>query len=141
MILDHPLVSQRIFFPRPTDLEPDLVVDVGDGVRLACHVRQGPPQSGMVIHFHGNGELASEYATHHAGTFLGMGVGVCFVEYRGYGRSTGAPALAAMRGDGEKVVRALGVDPGRVAAFGRSLGSLYAIELADRLPGLAGVVV
>src|SRR5262245_61325383 len=141
MTLDHPLVSQRIFFPRPTDLEPDLVVDVGDGVRLGCYVSRGPPQWGMVVHFHGNGELASEYAAHHAGLFLDLGVSVCFVEYRGYGRSTGTPALAAMRGDGEKVVRALGVDPGKVVAFGRSLGSLYAIELADRLPGIVGVVV
>jgi pimeloyl-ACP methyl ester carboxylesterase len=70
-----------------------------------------------------------------------MGVSVCFVEYRGYGRSTGTPALAAMRGDGESVVRALGVDPGQVVAFGRSLGSLYAVELANRLPGIAGVVI
>src|SRR5262249_1251869 len=66
MILDPPIVSQRIFFPRPTDLEPDLVVDVGDGAQLGCYVQHGPPRSGMVVHFHGNGELASEYATHHA---------------------------------------------------------------------------
>src|SRR5262245_12188654 len=99
MILDHPLISQRIFFPRPTDLEPDLVVDTSDGVRLGSYVRHGPPRSGMVVHFHGNGELASEYATHHAEMFLDMGVGVCFVEYRGYRRSTGTPALAAMRAD------------------------------------------
>jgi pimeloyl-ACP methyl ester carboxylesterase len=46
-----------------------------------------------------------------------------------------------MRGDGERVVRDLGADPRRVVAFGRSLGSLYAIELANRLPGIAGVVV
>lgn len=141
MILDHPLVSQRIFSPRPADLNPDLVVDVGSGIQLACHVRHGHPQSGIVIHFHGNGELASEYTRRHAGLFLDMGVSVCFVEYRGYGRSTGTPALAAMRGDGEQVVRALRVDPGRVVAFGRSLGSLYAIELASRLPEIAGVVV
>jgi pimeloyl-ACP methyl ester carboxylesterase len=141
MILDHPLVGERLFFPRPTDLEPDLVVEVEGGAQLACHVRQGHPQSGSVVHFHGNGELASEYARHYAGLFRAMGVNVCFVEYRGYGRSTGIPALAAMRGDGEKVVQALGVDPKKVVAFGRSIGSLYAIELAHRLPGIAGVVI
>jgi len=141
MILDHPLVSQRLFFPRPTDLDPDLVVDVGSGVELACYVRQAQAHAKIVVHFHGNGELASEYTRNHARLFLDMGVSVCFVEYRGYGRSTGTPALAAMRGDGEKVVRALGADPRQVVAFGRSLGSLYAIELANRLPGIAGVVV
>jgi pimeloyl-ACP methyl ester carboxylesterase len=141
MILDHPSVNRAIFFPRPTDLNPDLVVEVGSGIRLACYVRKGRRHSGIVVHFHGSGELASEHARHNAALFLSMGVGVCFLEYRGYGRSTGTPALAAMRGDGEKVVQALGVDPRQVVAFGRSLGSLYAIELANRLPGIAGLVV
>lgn len=139
-ILDHPLVSQRVFYPRSTDQPPDLVVDV-DGALLACHVHHWHSEAGVLIHFHGNGELAAEYAAGYAELFFGLGVNVCFVEYRGYGRSTGTPALSAMRGDGERVVRALGVDPGRCVAFGRSLGSLYAVELAARLPHLAGVVI
>ena len=53
----------------------------------------------------------------------------------------GPCGLAAMLPDGERVVAALGVPAGRVVAFGRSLGSLYAIELARRLPGLGGLVL
>jgi pimeloyl-ACP methyl ester carboxylesterase len=63
------------------------------------------------------------------------------VEYRGYGASEGAPALAAMLGDGQRVLQALGVPERRVVAFGRSLGSLYAVELARRCPSLAGLVL
>lgn len=137
-ILDHPFVNRRVFFPRPTDLVPDLVVDV-DGAQLGCYVRHRHPGAGVLIHFHGNGELAAEYAADYADLFLGLGVNVCFAEYRGYGRSTGTPSLAAMRGDGERVVQALGIDPGRVVAFGRSLGSLYAMELAARQMGEADV--
>jgi pimeloyl-ACP methyl ester carboxylesterase len=43
--------------------------------------------------------------------------------------------------DGERIVQALGIPPGRIVAFGRSLGSLYAIELARRLPDLAGIII
>ncbi|HEX8203707.1 MAG TPA: alpha/beta hydrolase, partial [Isosphaeraceae bacterium] len=96
---------------------------------------------GLLLHFHGNGELAAEYAADDVELFRRMGVNVCFAEYRGYGASTGEPALGAMLGDGERIVRALGVPPERIVAFGRSLGSLYAIELARRLPRLAGLII
>lgn len=139
-LLDHPSVSARAFYPRRTHLEPNLVVDVGDAA-LACHLHRLHPRAGMVIHFHGNGELAAEYSADHADLFVDLGLNVCFAEYRGYGRSSGRPALAAMRGDGERVMRALDCDPRRTVAFGRSLGSLYAVELAARVPELAGIVI
>ena len=94
-----------------------------------------------MIHFHGNGELAAESDRHFGPLFTTAGVNVCFIEYRGYGASGGEPALAAMLGDGERVVAALGVPVRKLIAFGRSLGSIYAIELARRLPALGGLVI
>jgi pimeloyl-ACP methyl ester carboxylesterase len=140
MRLDHPDVSEQVFHPRPTTLRPTLLVGVG-GARLACYVHDHDPDAGTVLHFHGNGELAAEYSAGYAPLFRRLGVNVCFAEYRGYGLSTGRPALVAMLPDGERVVEALGVPPHRLVAFGRSLGSLYAAELARRLPDLAGVVL
>jgi pimeloyl-ACP methyl ester carboxylesterase len=95
----------------------------------------------MILHFHGNGELAAEYAADSAEFFLCLGINVCFAEYRGYGASTGTPSLGAMFGDGEQIVRALGVPAERLVVFGRSLGSVYAIELARRLPQIAGLIL
>ena len=46
-----------------------------------------------------------------------------------------------MLGDGEATVKAAGLAPERVIAFGRSIGSLYAIELAHRQPALAGLIL
>jgi pimeloyl-ACP methyl ester carboxylesterase len=94
-----------------------------------------------VIYFHGNGELATDSEQYCGDLFTGAGMNVCFAEYRGYGTSDGEPALAGMLGDGERVVAALGEPVERVAAFGRSLGSLYAIELAHRFPQLGGLVL
>ena len=140
MIVDNPIISRRIFFPRPTDQEASLFVEV-EGARIACYLRSPYRDAGILLCLHGNGELASEYAEQYAEMFLAMGVNVCFAEYRGYGLSTGEPALGAMLSDGEAVVRALGIAPERVVVFGRSLGSLYAIELAWRLPRIAGLIL
>jgi pimeloyl-ACP methyl ester carboxylesterase len=140
MIVDHPVVHARAFHPRPSDRSPDLVVDVGEAV-LGCHVIAPYADAGYVLYFHGNGERAADYVEHWPDLFASMGVNVCFAEYRGYGQSTGSPNLTTMRGDGERIVRALGVDPSRIVVFGRSLGSLFAVELVHRLPTLAGLIV
>jgi pimeloyl-ACP methyl ester carboxylesterase len=139
-LLDHPAISKRVFHPRSTTETPTLVVDVGEH-QLGCHTRVVNPDAGWVVYFHGNGELAAESERYCSELFTAAGVNVCFVEYRGYGASSGEPALAGMLGDGERVVAALGVPETRVVAFGRSLGSLYAIELARRLPRLGGLVL
>lgn len=136
----EPRVHRAIFYPHATAIEPTFVVDVGTA-RLGCHVQAPYPDAGLLLYFHGNGELAAECDRWLAEYFLELGVNVCFVEYRGYGASTGEPAMLAMMGDGERVVQALGVPPERIVAFGRSLGSLFAVELARRLPTIAGLIV
>jgi pimeloyl-ACP methyl ester carboxylesterase len=140
MLINHPILSDRLFFPRQGRLTEPFFVDCDD-VRLACFRRDRHPFAGTLLHFHGNGEVVADYAVYSSDWFLDLGINVCFVEYRGYGGSEGTPALGEMLGDGERVLDALGVPEGRVAAFGRSLGSLYAVELARRRPGLGGLIL
>ena len=64
-----------------------------------------------------------------------------FVEYRAYGESTGDAQLVAMLGDGAAVIAAAGVPMERVVVFGRSIGSLYAVELAARHEEVAGLIL
>jgi hypothetical protein len=47
MLVDHPLINRRMFYPRPSDREPTLVVNV-DGDRLACYAFQRHPRAGDV---------------------------------------------------------------------------------------------
>lgn len=140
MDLDHPLVSSAIFHPRD-DYNPDPFLVRAGGLTLACRYLNEHPGAGTVLYFHGNGETVTLCADYLGDLFLGLGVNVCFVEYRGYGGSDGTPALTAMLGDGEAVLDVLGLPDGRVAAFGRSIGSLYAAELASRRPGLGGLIL
>jgi pimeloyl-ACP methyl ester carboxylesterase len=70
-----------------------------------------------------------------------MGWDVFLAEYRGYGGSAGAPRLGAMLDDVVAIVEAVGVPPEQVVVFGRSVGSLFAIEAVHRFPTLAGLVL
>ena len=139
-LLDHPLVSERYFFPRPSRLASPFRVDAGDAT-LACSFHAVAPEAPTVVHFHGNGEIVDDYLGGFAERFAWLGWNLLLAEYRGYGRSTGEPLLGRMLGDVEHVVRAAGAPPERMVAFGRSVGSIFAIEAAARFPTLAGLVL
>ena len=139
-ILSSEPVSQRVFYPQATDVPATRLVDVGE-VQLACYLRSPYPHDALLLHFHGNGELAADYWEHFSSLFLESGLNVCFVDYRGYGPSGGLPDLLAQLEDNARLVEALGVPPRKLVVLGRSLGSLFAIDLASRFPDLAGLVL
>ncbi len=71
-----------------------------------------------------------------------LGVNVLFAEYRGYGASTGArPSLGGLLDDTAAILAALGERSENVILFGRSIGSLFAIELAARDPNVRGLIL
>ncbi len=141
-LLDHPLLAARYFFPRRDPVAHPFVVPAADGTsRLACY-RSAPHADALtVLHFHGNAEVVADYVPAVARLMNDLGVNVVFAEYRGYGGSTGAPSLPAMLGDAECVFQATGAPARRVVPFGRSLGSLFAVEVAARHPDVAGLVI
>jgi pimeloyl-ACP methyl ester carboxylesterase len=138
--LDHPSIGKSLFFPRECDPEGASFIDCGQ-VRLSCYRCEIHPEAGWLIHFHGNGELAADYALGQSSALFGLGVNLCFAEYRGYGASTGVPTLRSLIDDCEFHLQALGVPANRLVAYGRSLGSLAAIELASRHRDLAGLIL
>ncbi len=46
-----------------------------------------------------------------------------------------------MLDDGEEMLLKLQLDPARCVAYGRSIGSLYALELSARFPNLGGLFI
>jgi len=144
-LLDHPVISQRYFFPRRDRFEEVLWVDCGDDVRLACSFRRKAEGALTMVHFHGNGEIVSDYFGDFTDRLERMGLNVLLAEYRGYGMSTGKPALAAMLNDVDRVaaaaMEAARVPAERLLFFGRSIGSLYAVHGASLFPRAAGLIV
>lgn len=139
-LLDHKAVSDRLFYPRESSITPTFPVSAGE-ISLGCFRREFDSDWPWVLYFHGNGELAEECDAFIAKLFEHCGANVCFAEYRGYGASSERPRLGSMLADGIRVFEALDVPADRTIAFGRSIGSLFAIELASRLPNLAGLVL
>lgn len=138
-ILDHDLISERYFFPRHYPVPDPHWVDV-DGARLACHaVRRGNPFT--VVHFHGNGEVVADYVPDFEEQILALGADCFLAEYRGYGESTGTPRLGQMLGDVPAIFEAVGRPAEEIVVFGRSVGSIYAIEFASRYPDVAGLIL
>ncbi|XP_059146467.1 protein ABHD13-like [Physella acuta] len=133
--------SKMYFYPQ--DIRCESAIDVAvNGVTLRCVYHQSDPSLPTLIHFHGNGEAVEHYVQMGYVPKLIAEVGdmnILLVEYRGYGGSTGDPQLVAMLEDGEALVHALNLDPIRCVAYGRSIGSLYALELASRFPNLGGL--
>lgn len=103
--------------------------------------RPGQPAP-LLFYFGGNGELAADFLWE--AEQLPPAWGVVSMDYRGYGLSQGKPAEAALCDDAVRLFDHWsdqpGVDPTRVVAMGRSLGSGVAVALAARRP-LRGVVL
>jgi pimeloyl-ACP methyl ester carboxylesterase len=79
----------------------------------------------IMIFGHGNGEVIDSWVTALNG-FRQRGIGVLLVEYPGYGRSTGSPSEAAIRGVMDAAYDRIAADPrvdrSRIFGFGQSLG-------------------
>jgi uncharacterized protein len=111
-----------------------------DGTRVhAWHLRSGAP---LVLYFGGNAEEVSWMI--EAAQAGAPGASWLLVDYRGYGQSAGSPSEAALVADAialyDQALKLPGVDPKRIVAFGRSLGSGVAVALAAARP-LAGLAL
>jgi pimeloyl-ACP methyl ester carboxylesterase len=139
-ILDNEAISGCYLFPQTRCVAEPFWVQIGP-TELACYRKVIDADALTMIHFHGNGEAVADYVPTMVDTFAVMGLNSLFVEYRDYGGSTGEAKLVAMLGDGEAAMIAAGISPKSAIVFGRSIGSLYAIELAHRQPGIAGLII
>ncbi|MDD2366738.1 MAG: alpha/beta hydrolase [Desulfuromonadaceae bacterium] len=140
LILDHPTLTARYFYPWPNRFDDPFYVQ-GDGFRLGCHNRHISDDLPTIIHFHGNGETVADYLGDFEDRITDLGANLLLAEYRGYGMSDGEPGLAAMLDDVRLITEASGVPPEKIIFFGRSLGSLYAVHGVFLYPQAAGLIV
>src|SRR3972149_6132676 len=142
------LQSKLIYFPsRILELTPtnvglkfdDVTLVTRDDVKISAWFVPRQDARATVLFFHGNagnnGDRVPEIKVLHA-----LGYAVMIVDYRGYGKSEGAPsesgtyldALAAW----EHLTQARGLPIKRIVIMGESIGGAVAIDLARRqMPG------
>jgi fermentation-respiration switch protein FrsA (DUF1100 family) len=110
----------------------DVAFTAADGVKLHGWLIPGRTRT-TLLYSHGNaGNIGDRVAIARLLTDQ-LGVGLFMYDYRGYGRSEGAPSEAGLVRDALAARAALlreGVAPGDVVYYGRSLGAAVTVDLA-----------
>lgn len=129
---DLPLVTSVAFHPRVHPINASLPPNAIDGVFTSQSAslgyrfyRPSQPTKCVILLFHGNAEIAPDYAS--AASIINAmspATALLVVDYRGYGWSTGQPALTSLLSDSEHVVNQLdkvnGITAGTpIVLFGR----------------------
>jgi uncharacterized protein len=132
-----------VYAPDPTYVRPDetelegvdeIVLKTPDGFRLiawSAAPEQGRP---TLLYFTGNSGSVAGHADKIA-EIRGSGYGVFMLNYRGFGGSEGRPSEAANVADAGLCYEALlksGVKPQDIVAYGESLGTSVATQLAAK---------
>ena len=126
--------SRRLALSQRPAVE-SLFIDASDGTRLhAWHARG----DALILYFGGNAEEVSWMLDE--GARRTPGIGWLLVDYRGYGSSAGAPSEKALIEDALRWYDHLSPRYQTIYAFGRSLGSGVAVQLAAQRP-IAGVIL
>ena len=150
-------LQERITFPAPRGALPDPQRVAAGGERIELVMRDGtrvvgwflpPKEAGRgpmpgLLWFYGNGEtIAAIWPVIR--DFRPPGAALLVVDYPGYGASGGTATEAGIYEAGALAYHALvnrpGVDPKRIYAYGRSLGSAVATRTAADYP-TAGLIL
>jgi uncharacterized protein len=110
----------------------DVTFAAGDGVQLHGWLIAGRTPT-TLLYSHGNGGNIGDRVRIARLLVEQLGVGVFMYDYRGYGRSAGAPSEAGLVSDAVGARAALlreGVAAQHVVYFGRSLGTAVTVDLA-----------
>jgi alpha-beta hydrolase superfamily lysophospholipase len=150
--LDQDGVVRTLFYPRRELRSPGgdaqlVSVMVDAGVVVYGHFHLADPAAPVLLFFHGNGEIASDYDP-LAGCFNRVGLSLLVMDYRGYGISDGEPSTSNLFRDAVTIFDALPhllasrCRSTQIFVMGRSLGSAAALELADqRGKSVAGIII
>ena len=127
--------SNDIYFAPPANLAVEEVfIPTPDGEKLFAWWRHTDAAEQTILFFQGNGVNIS-YQGDRLATFRAMGANALFVDYRGYGKSSGRIRTERdIYMDGEAawnfLVKEKRIAPEKIVVWGRSLGGAVATETA-----------
>lgn len=134
-------------YPRPPYAESLWITGSG-GERIEAWYLPGAGISAtepgpLVIFAHGNAELIDDLPN-EAKRYRLLGVSVLYVEYRGFGRSSGVPSASGITSDfvafHDLMVARPDVDPARIVLHGRSIGGAIVAQMALQRPPAAMIL-
>jgi len=115
------------------------------GYRMLVNRTTPPEDTPLLVYYHGNGEICTEY-TFYAGLYQKFPVTLMVFDYRAYGWSTGEPQMGCLTKDPVMCMRKLPELlemhklpwpwPAPLILMGRSLGSAVAGRLIGHFPDM-----
>lgn len=132
------------YFPSPERISPvqagltnvqELELVTPDGEKLIAWYAPAAANQTTILYFHGNGAGLIDRAE-RMGKYQALGIGFFIAAYRSYAGSSGSPSEAALIADSRLAydhLLKLGIDPANIVAFGESLGTAVAIQLATNV--------
>ncbi|TFF88180.1 MAG: hypothetical protein EU549_03495 [Promethearchaeota archaeon] len=146
MLLDDPMISNIVFYPRkhkmPEKLDDDtmaLKFQVEKNILIGGFHYINDRSLPNMLMFHGNGEIALEYQ-YFKSLFFSCGVNLAVMDFRGYGFSSGTPIFSSLYADALPVYRQFEKYLEEndlcesIFVLGRSLGSHCAAEIGSHNP-------
>lgn len=113
----------------------DIAFETKDGVSISAWYIPAEKERGVILFCHGNAGNISDRLD-SIKIFHDLNLSVLIFDYRGYGKSKGRPSEKGTYRDAEAawdyLIKVKKKSPGKIIAFGRSLGGAVAAELALR---------
>lgn len=120
----------------------DALVLPAAGAELRGVAASRPGNALAVLYFGGNAFHLDEHGAKVLAALAPCGADVTMFDYRGYGRSTGVPTIAALKQDALRIFDdANRRYPGRVVLHGQSLGSFVSAHVAQQRPAARALVL
>ncbi|MBN2360352.1 MAG: hypothetical protein JXR83_12940 [Deltaproteobacteria bacterium] len=144
-LYDRPEICRHCFYPQPgrqldrSDLGEPVVLALADGTRIGGFWCHPSPDAPTLLYLHGNGERIADQLETWPSWAQRAGANIFFVDYPGYATSAGSPTLSGccqaaqvaldflLARDGDQVPA--------IIVVGRSIGSLFALDVVARNPG------
>jgi len=140
-------VLQKYIIFLPKKLAPDYVfkfsdpyeeffLRASDGAQInALYFNDANNQKGVVLYFHGNADNLQRWGKYRL-DFTERGYDVLYMDYRGFGKSTGEQLEHLMYEDARMAYDWLlkKYEAKDIIIYGRSLGTAFASELASQVP-------
>jgi fermentation-respiration switch protein FrsA (DUF1100 family) len=141
LILAFTFQDKLIFFPQPLDKnyrynltgdDKEVFISTSDGNLINGILFHRAGNQNVVLYFHGNGGSLDSWQM-ISQQILPLKCDLLIIDYRGYGKSTGSFSEKGFYDDAHSAYRFLinsGYTPDQIIAYGRSLGTGIATELA-----------
>lgn len=139
-ILEESTVNKRFLFPRKKHFDSPYWIE-SDGYKLSCFRMMNHPSAKTLVVFHASSEIVADYLDVFVPEIDRLGYNILIAEYRGYSLSEGYATLTNIIDDLKEIINASKVAHENLVVFGRSIGSIYAVNAVSKFKKIKGLII